>query len=59
MKVAVIGVGRMGRRHVQVVQELGLSIVGICDQNPEVLKICEKEHHISQSNHFPYVQQML
>ena len=59
MKVAVIGVGRMGRRHVQVAKELGLSIVGICDQNPEAIKICEQDQHIPPLNQFGDVQQML
>ena len=48
MKVAVIGVGRMGRRHVQVVQELGLSLVGICDQSPDDFIIATGEKHTVQ-----------
>ena len=38
MKAAVIGAGRMGRRHVQVVQELGLDVLGVADANPEALQ---------------------
>ena len=34
---AVIGVGRMGRIHTQVVRDLNLSLVGIGDQNSETL----------------------
>lgn len=33
MRVAVIGVGRMGRNHIKVVQTLGLELAGISDQN--------------------------
>ena len=59
MKVAVIGVGRMGRRHVQVIQELGLSLVGICDQNSDALKICQQENNISSDRCYISVEKML
>ena len=59
MKVAVIGVGQMGRRHVQVVQELGLSLVGICDQNSDALKICQQENNVSSHQHYTRVEKML
>jgi predicted dehydrogenase len=59
MKIAVIGVGRMGRRHVHVVQDLGLSLVGICDQNPDALKICQQENNVSSDKHYTSVEQML
>lgn len=59
MKVTVIGVGRMGRRHVKVVQDLGLSLVGICDQNRDALKICQQENNISADKHYTRIEQML
>lgn len=59
MKVAVIGVGRMGRRHVQVVQERGLSLVGICDQYSEALKKCQQESNVSSDQHYTSVEKML
>lgn len=59
MKVAVIGVGRMGRRHVQVVKDLGLSLVGICDQNSDALKICQQENNVSSDRHYTSVEKML
>ncbi len=49
----------MGRRHVQVAQELGLSIVGICDQSPETLKICEQELQINKNEQFTDAKKML
>lgn len=58
MKVVVIGVGRMGRRHVQVVQDLGLSLVGICDLNSDALKICQQENNISPDKHYSSVEKM-
>jgi predicted dehydrogenase len=59
MKVAVIGVGQMGRRHVHVVQDLGFSLVGICDQNSDALKICQRENKVSSDKHFTNVEKML
>src|SRR5205807_4875706 len=36
-RVAVIGVGMMGRNHARIYRELaGTSLVGVCDTNPEV-----------------------
>lgn len=37
MKVSIIGLGRMGLRHVQVAQNLGLDLVGLCDANEQAL----------------------
>ncbi len=37
MKAAIIGAGRMGLRHVQVVRSLGLELAGLCDRRPEAL----------------------
>jgi len=38
MKVAIIGLGPMGRRHIQVVKELGLNIVGLCDKSEDAIQ---------------------
>ncbi len=43
MNVAIIGVGRMGRRHIQSVQKVGLSLNCICDVNEESLLITKNE----------------
>ena len=59
MKVVIIGIGRMGRRHVQVVQDLGLSLVGICDQNPDALKQCQQENNVSPDKHYTSFEKML
>jgi len=47
VKTVVIGTGRMGRRHIQVVQDLGLNLVGICDLNIEALSLAAKEYGVS------------
>lgn len=59
MNVAVIGIGRMGRRHVQIARELGLSVVAVCDQSPEALKLCQRESNIPPELHYTNVEKML
>jgi predicted dehydrogenase len=51
MKTVVIGSGRMGRRHIQVVKDMGLELVGICDINPEALALAEKEQGVPSRLH--------
>lgn len=43
MKAAIIGVGRMGRRHIQVVRQSGLDLVGVFDVNQASLKLAQDE----------------
>jgi predicted dehydrogenase len=38
MRTVVLGAGRMGRRHVQIVQGLGLELTALCDQIPGALE---------------------
>lgn len=52
MNVAVIGTGRMGRRHIQVVKELGLTLVGICDLSLKSLALATQEQGVSEQIHF-------
>ena len=52
MKAAVIGVGRMGRRHVQVIRDLSLELVGVCDQSAESLEIAGQEFEIPLERRF-------
>ena len=52
MKTAVIGVGRMGRRHVQVIRDLGLELVGVCDQSTEALALTGEEHGVPVEQQF-------
>jgi predicted dehydrogenase len=47
MRTAVIGAGRMGRRHVQVVRELEYELVGVADIKTEALAELEKESNVS------------
>lgn len=52
MKVAVIGLGRMGRRHVQVVRALGMQVVGLCDQAEQSIDTTCKELDLTDVQRF-------
>lgn len=52
MKVAVIGVGRMGRRHIEAARSLGLDVVGICDVSDESLAITAEQRGVPEERHF-------
>lgn len=52
MKTVVLGAGRMGRRHIQVVQEMGLDLAGICDPNPDALEMADKEQGVASDLHY-------
>jgi predicted dehydrogenase len=52
MKTIVLGVGRMGRRHIQVIREMGLDLVGICDPNQESLLLAQKEQAVPVELHY-------
>jgi predicted dehydrogenase len=59
LKVAVVGVGRMGRRHMQVVRELGLELTGICDSSADALHAVQKEQHVTPAVAFKDIQTLL
>ena len=43
MKTAILGVGRMGRRHIQVVKKLCFELVGVFDSSEESLRLAQQE----------------
>ena len=47
MKTAIVGVGRMGRRHIQVVQQLGFDLAGVFDVSQASLKLAQDEYALS------------
>jgi len=59
MKAAVIGTGRMGRRHVQVIREMGLSLSGACDLSSEAREQCRDEFNLSPDQIFTNATEML
>jgi predicted dehydrogenase len=52
VKTVVLGTGRMGRRHIQVVNEMGLDLVGICDPNQDSLLLAQKEQSVPPELHY-------
>lgn len=59
MKTAILGVGRMGQRHIQVARDLELELVGICDQNPETLFAVGNEYGLAPERQFTDVAALL
>jgi predicted dehydrogenase len=59
VRTAVVGVGRMGRRHIQVVQGMGLDLVGICDASLDSLAAAQKENNIPAALHFTDIKSLL
>jgi predicted dehydrogenase len=49
----------MGRRHIQVVRDLELNLVGICDLNPAALSLATEEHNVTPELHFTDVRHLL
>lgn len=47
MKTVILGVGRMGRRHIAVVRQLGLQLVGIYDVNRDSLRQAQVEYGLA------------
>ncbi len=58
-KTAIIGLGRMGRRHLKIAREIGLDIVGICDLNPETLTDAANEFGVDNGRRFTNPHAML
>lgn len=59
MKFCAIGLGRMGRRHLQVAKNLGFEIAGVFDPLPDSVKLAKEEHGIADGLVFDSVQAML
>lgn len=59
MKVSVVGLGRMGRRHVQAVHSMGLEVSAICDISPDALMLTEREHRVAADRHYRDIHDML
>ena len=59
MKTAVIGAGRMGRRHIQIVRDLGLDLAGVCDSSADALASAQKEQHVPAAAVFTDARKLL
>lgn len=49
----------MGRRHIQVVRDLGLELSGVCDQNPDSLAAAAAEHRLPATQLYADVHSLL
>lgn len=58
MKVAIIGVGRMGRRHIQAVRKMGLDLVGVFDISHESLRLAQEENGLANDILFKDVDEL-
>ncbi len=59
MKTSIIGLGPMGRRHIQVVKELGLEISGLCDKSQTAIEKTKAEFGFSDELFFDNAEKML
>ncbi|MBM9548581.1 Gfo/Idh/MocA family oxidoreductase [Leptospira sp. 201903074] len=59
MRVAVIGLGRMGVRHLQAVTNLEMEVCGIADVSEEVIASVSKEYKLADSIGFTDANVML
>lgn len=46
VKVALVGAGRMGRRHIHAARKLGYSLVGVVDKSQQSLEETTREHNL-------------
>ena len=59
MKFCVVGLGRMGRRHLQVAKNLGFDIAGVYDPILESVEMALREFGLPASVVFDSAQRML
>jgi predicted dehydrogenase len=59
MKVCVIGVGRMGRRHIAAALSMGFQVEGVFDPLQESIDLAIKEQNIIPEKCFRSVEEML
>ena len=59
MKICVIGVGRMGRRHIAAARNAGFEVAGVFDQSPEAIATAMTECNVDKAIAFSDTGQML
>ncbi|MDM4767516.1 Gfo/Idh/MocA family oxidoreductase [Pelomonas sp. SE-A7] len=59
LRVAVIGLGRMGLRHVEAARRLGMDVCGAADTNPDALKAVQAQFGVAAEACFTDAYQML
>jgi predicted dehydrogenase len=58
MKFAIIGAGRMGRRHMHAVRKLGYSVMGVVDKSRSSLDEAKQEHNLKENMLFATPEEM-
>lgn len=53
LTAAVVGAGRMGRRHVHAARKLGLSVTGVVDRSRDALLEAAREHSLDEKMLLP------
>jgi len=59
VKAVIIGAGRMGRRHVEVVRAAGIDLAGVADRSSEALALAERENAVPRAGLYRDVGRML
>lgn len=59
MKACIIGMGRMGRRHIKILRYLGLDLVGVFDIKKESIDLAIVEENVPYNNIFNSAEEML
>ncbi len=59
MKVAVVGVGRMGQFHMRALRDMCFELSGVCDQSPKALAAVGQEFNLSPTQQFTDLSDML
>ncbi|MCE9659478.1 MAG: Gfo/Idh/MocA family oxidoreductase [Burkholderiales bacterium] len=59
LRIAVIGLGRMGMRHVQAARNLGMTVCGVADTAAQALRSAQADHGVAASECFTDADEML
>lgn len=59
LRVAVIGLGSMGMRHIQAVKNLGMILCGVADTAQQALEAAQSSHGVAASACFTEAHEML
>ncbi len=59
LRVAVIGLGRMGLRHVETARRLGMNVCGAADMNSSALQAVQEQHGVAAAACFIDANEML
>lgn len=59
MRSAVVGLGPMGKRHIAVLESLGLKIVGLCDRREEAIKKLIEEKNYKENLFYQDAEKMI